>query len=192
MEEVEVGIEVRRPGGPSSWSRPTLSHAGRPAVLLRAWLMAPGETASLAGSDLPRIPLPDAMPEWDPSTVWPGGFIAAAELRREEEQAGRARYWVRSEVALLDEPVSPTAHAARLFDISNGMTVRESPERVAFPNLDLTAHLFRQPASGDLGFDTTVSFGPTGQGLTSSVLHDADGPFGTLAQILTVRPRRSD
>jgi hypothetical protein len=33
-----------------------------------------------------------------------------------------------------------------------------------------------------------VSFGPTGQGLTSSVLHDAEGPFGTMAQVLTVRP----
>ena len=69
------------------------------------------------------------------------------------------------------------------------MTVREPPGRVAFPNLDLTAAPVRQPVGDELGFDTTVSFGPTGQGLTSSVLHDADGPFGTLAQLLTVRPR---
>ena len=191
MEEVEVGVEVRRPGRTIELVEATLSHAGRPAVLLRAWLLAPGETGSLSGSDAPRIPPPDAMAEWDPSSVWPGGFIAAARLRREEERPGRARFWVRSDVALVDEPVSPTAHALRLLDIANGMTVRESPEHVAFPNLDLTAHLWRQPTGDDLGFDTTVSFGPTGQGLTSSVLHDADGPFGTLAQLLTVRPRTS-
>ena len=43
-----------------------------------------------------------------------------------------------------------------------------------------------------LGFDTTVSFGPDGLGLTRSVLHDAWGPFGTMSQILTVRPRGAD
>ncbi|GAA2013210.1 thioesterase family protein [Brevibacterium samyangense] len=39
------------------------------------------------------------------------------------------------------------------------------------------------------GFDTSVSFGPGGVGLTSSVLHDAHGPLGTMGQSLTVRPR---
>ena len=57
-----------------------------------------------------------------------------------------------------------------------------------FPNLDLTVHLFRQPAGGWLGLDTTVSFGPAGQGLTSSVLHDEQGPLGSVQQTLTVRP----
>jgi hypothetical protein len=87
-----------------------------------------------------------------------------------------------------DEPVGPLARAAGLFDIANGMTVRASPAEVAFPNLDLTAHLFAQPRGYWIGFDTTVSFGPAGVGVTSSVLHDADGPIGTLAQVLTIRP----
>jgi len=68
------------------------------------------------------------------------------------------------------------------------MTVRADPGRVAFPNVDLTAHLFRGPAGGWLGFDTTVSFGPTGMGLGNSVLHDSGGPFGVMSQCLTVRP----
>jgi hypothetical protein len=188
VEEVTLGVEVRRPGRTIELVEATLSHAGRPAVLLRAWLMAPGETASVAGSDLPRIPPSDTMTDWDPTTVWPGGFIAAATVRREEDRPGRARYWVRSDVPLLDEPVSPTAQAVRLFDIANGMTVREPPSVVGFPNLDLTAHLFREPHGDEVGFDTTVSFGPDGRGVTSSVLHDGNGPFGTLAQLLTVRP----
>jgi hypothetical protein len=41
-----------------------------------------------------------------------------------------------------------------------------------------------------VGFDTSVSFGATGLGLTSSVIHDQDGPVGTLAQTLTVRSTR--
>jgi hypothetical protein len=36
--------------------------------------------------------------------------------------------------------------------------------------------------------DTTVTFGPTGQGLTSTVLYDVDGPVGHALQMLTVRP----
>ena len=123
------------------------------------------------------------------SSVWPGGFIKVAQVRRAQSEPGRASFWVRTGQPLVaDEPVSPTARAAGLFDIANGMTVRTDPRVVAFPNVDLTAHLFRQPCGDWLGFDTTVTFGPTGLGLTSSVLHDADGPYGTLAQMLTVRP----
>lgn len=129
------------------------------------------------------------MAPWDASTVWPGGFIASTEIRRIQLEPGRAAYWVRTPLPLvLDEKVSALAGAAGLFDIANGMTVRVSPKDVAFPNVDLTAHLFTEPRGDWLGFDTTVSFGPDGLGLTSSVLHDTHGPVGTVSQILTVRP----
>lgn len=189
LEEVEVDVRVIRPGRTVELVEASLRHAGRPAVLLRAWLVAAGSTRAIAGTDLPRAAPPETMPEWDPTQVWPGGFIASAQVRRVQQAPGRATFWVRSEVGLLDEPVSALARAAGFFDIANGMTVRELPERVAFPNVDLTAHLFRTPCEGWVGFDTTVSFGDTGLGLTSTVLHDQDGPVGTLAQTLTVRPR---
>jgi hypothetical protein len=57
-----------------------------------------------------------------------------------------------------------------------------------FPNVDLGIHLHRQPAGRWTGLDTTVTFGPTGQGVTSTVLHDVAGPVGHAQQILTVRP----
>lgn len=69
------------------------------------------------------------------------------------------------------------------------MAVRADPRKVTFPNLDLTLHVFRPPTGEWIGLDTRVSFGPGGVGLTSSVLHDPDGPFGTVNQALTVRPR---
>lgn len=188
MEEVEVTTRVVRPGRTIELVEAVLSHGGRAGVVLRAWLQAGRDSSAVAGTALPRIPGPDAMQPWDPTTVWQGGFIAAARLRRAEEQPGRARFWVRTDVPLLDEPVSATARAVGLLDIANGMTVRADPAAVAFPNLDLTAHLFRQPEEGWLGFDTTVSFGAGGHGLTSTVLHDERGPYGTLAQTLTVRP----
>jgi hypothetical protein len=132
---------------------------------------------------------PEEVPSWDPTTVWPGGFIASVEVRRDEVEPGRAHYWVRTPVTLVaDEEASRVAAVAGLLDIANGMTVRRDPRSVAFPNVDLTAHLFREPCGGWLGFDTTVSFGADGLGLTSSVVHDEVGPVGTSAQLLTVRP----
>lgn len=189
VEEVEIEVEVLRPGRTIELVQATLAHAGRAVVVLRAWLLQPGETAAIAGTALPSIAPPEAMEPWDPTTVWAGGFIASAEVRRGPYTPGRAAFWVRTEHELVaGEPVSRLARFAGLFDIANGMAVRADPGEVAFPNIDLTAHLFRRPAGEWLGFDTSVSFGPSGLGLTSSVLHDQDGPFGTVAQVLTVRP----
>jgi Thioesterase-like superfamily len=199
IDVVEVDVRVRRPGRTVELVEATLSHGGRAAVLARAWLLQPGTTRHLAGTGLPQIPAPDEVPPWEGTTVWPGGFIASVEVRRRQLEPGRGAFWVRTPLPLIEaEPVSELARRAGLFDIANGMTVRVSPDAAAFPNLDLTAHLFRRPVGfrqpgGDwLGFDTTVSFGPDGLGVTSSVLHDARGPFGTMSQVLTVRPRRAD
>ncbi len=189
IDVVEIDVRVVRPGRTVELVEAVLGHGGRSAVLLRAWLMRPGDTSALRGTAYPGITPAEDMPAWDPSSVWPGGFIASAEVRREQVEPGRTAFWVRTPVRLIDtEDVSPLARAAGLFDIANGMTVRADPKEVAFPNVDLTAHLFGKPSGDWLGFDTTVTFGGTGIGLTSSVLHDATGPIGTLAQILTLRP----
>lgn len=189
VDVVETAVRVIRPGRTIELVEATLGHHGRDAVLLRAWLMRPGATADLEATSLPRIAPPTDMPAWDPATVWPGGFIASAEVRRAEERPGRASFWVRTPLRLIkDEEVGRLASTAGLLDIANGMTVRISPEDVAFPNIDLTAHLFAQPRGEWIGFDTTVSFGPDGLGLTSSVIHDTHGPIGTMSQMLTIRP----
>ena len=190
VDVVETAVTVVRPGRTIELVEAALMHGGRPAVVLRAWLLQQRDTGPWRGTSLPAIPPPDAMPAWQGGTVWPGGFIASVEIRREQHEPGRAAFWVRTRLSLVQgEEVSPLARAAGLFDIANGMTVRAAPQEVAFPNLDLTAHLFAQPRGEWIGFDTTVSFGATGTGLTSTVLHDATGSFGTLAQVLTLRPR---
>ncbi|HLS26054.1 MAG TPA: thioesterase family protein [Beutenbergiaceae bacterium] len=189
VEPVDVDIEVLRPGRTIELVQATVAHGGRCAVVLRAWFMQQQDTSALAGTDLPAIPPHQDMIPWDPTQDWPGGFIESLEVRRQQSRPGRAASWVRPKYALLDsEPVSALARAVGVFDAANGMTPRESPGEVAFPNLDLTAHLFRRPDGEWVGFDTTVSFGPRGIGLTTTTLHDADGPFGTMDQILTVRP----
>ncbi len=39
-----------------------------------------------------------------------------------------------------------------------------------------------------LGYDTRVTFGAKGRGLTHTILHDEEGPIGAVTQSLTVRP----
>ena len=111
-------------------------------------------------------------------------------MRRELDEPGRGRFWVRTPIPLVEgEDVAPVARLAGLLDIANGMAVRADPRELFFPNLDLTAHLVREPEGAWVGFDTRVTFEDNGIGLTSSVVHDVAGPLGTLAQTLTLRPR---
>jgi hypothetical protein len=152
--------------------------------------MEPRDTRDVAGTTHERIPGPDELEPWDPTTVWPGGFIATVDVRRRPVEPGRATYWVRTVQPLLEgEAVSRFAAVVGLLDVANGMAVRAAPEKILFPNVDLTAHFFEQPEGGWLGLDTQVSFGASGVGLTSTVLHDEQGPIGTSSQCLTVRPR---
>lgn len=187
MDVVDCAVDVIRPGRTIELVEATMLQGGRGVVRLRAWLMSASDTASIAGSALPVIPGPDDLDEWSASSVWPGGFIASSQVRRRELELGHAVYWVRTDVALLDEPVSSTARAVGLLDIANGIATRVHPDELAYPNLDLTAHLFAAPTGSWLGFDTSVSFGRAGIGLTSSRIYDETGPIGTVAQTLTLR-----
>lgn len=190
IETVEVDVQVVRTGRTIELIEGTLSHNQRPALRLRAWLMQPRDSSGIAGTPYARIPPPEQMQPWVPSTIWPGDFIKNVEIRRNFQEPGSATYWARARQPLLDgEPVSKLAQAASLFDVANGMAVRADPQAVAFPNLDLTVHLFGMPQGEWLGFDTSVSFGSTGLGLTSSILHNENGPIGAIGQALTVRPR---
>jgi hypothetical protein len=146
----------------------------------------------VAGGEPARIPPPEELPAWDMTSVWPGGYIASLDVRRSaESRPGRTTAWVSSPLELLaGELVSPLAGFVALVDTANGVCVREDPGEWLFPNVDLTIHLHRQPVPGPVGLDTSVVFGPSGQGLTSTVLHDRLGPVGQAAQLLTVRPRR--
>jgi hypothetical protein len=189
IREVEARVSVLRPGRTVELVEAELWCGDRRAITLRAWLARATDTAPLAGGAPPRAPGPQDTPVWDPAADWPGGFIESIEVRRTLVEPGRGTVWVRTGHALVaDEDASPLARAAGLLDAANGMSVRADPREVAFPNLDLTAHLHRSPTGDWVGLDTTVTFGPSGAGLTHSFLHDEHGPTGALAQSLVVRP----
>ncbi|NNC12732.1 thioesterase family protein [Planctomonas sp. JC2975] len=189
IEEVEIEVRMLRPGRTIELVEAVLSHDARPAIIARAWWMQRSDTTSVAGSGIPSLAPRETFEPWSASADWPGGFVDTVETLRRQVEPGRASFWLRPRIPLLEgEPISPVARLLGVIDIANGMTVRMPPTQVAFPNLDLTAHLFREPAGQWIGGDTSVSFGPDGAGLTHTVLFDESGPLGASSQSLTVRP----
>lgn len=190
MDAFEVDVRILRPGRTIELVEATLTHGGRAALVLRAWMLQQTDTSALAGHPLPQMPARETLPEWSPADVWQGGAIRSIDARREHVDTGRARCWIRPQHPLLEgETVSTRARMLGMTDFANGIATRVAPDAALYPNVDLTASIFREPVGEWFGLDTSVSFGEDGTGLTESVLSDEAGPLGTVSQTLTVRPR---
>lgn len=191
IEDFDIEVEVVRAGRTVELVEARVTSRSREVLHARAWRLQQHDSGAVVGGQDPALPAPEAVPVWDLTSVWPGGYIASLEVRRApDSRPGRTTAWVSSPLELLaGEPVSPLAGYVALVDTANGIGVRQPPEKWLFPNVDLTIHLHRQPVTGPVGLDTTVVFGPAGHGLTSTVLHDRQGPVGRAAQTLTVRQR---
>jgi hypothetical protein len=191
FEQFDIHVETIRPGRTIELVEATVTIAGRATVSARAWLTTAQDTCAVAGGEPDRLPAPESLSPWPLSSVWPGGYVASLETRPVGiPQPGRTTAWLSTPLDLVaDEKTSALASYVALVDTANGIAVRQEPTKWMFPNLDLTIHLYRQPEAGWTGLDTTVTFGHTGQGITSTVLHDSRGPVGRAEQILTVRPQ---
>ncbi|MGW7075182.1 thioesterase family protein [Streptomyces sp. NPDC054866] len=190
LDECEIRVETLRPGRTIELVEAVVLMAGRQVVRARAWLLASGDTSAVAGGGAEKLTPPEALTPWPMASVWPGGYIASLEVRPlGPPQPGRTTAWISTPLELVaGQSASPLASYIALVDTANGIAVRQPPTAWMFPNVDLTVHLHRQPEGDWTGLDTTVAFGPTGQGITSTVLHDVSGPVGHAQQILTVRP----
>ncbi|MYU20582.1 thioesterase family protein [Streptomyces sp. SID8352] len=190
LDETEIRVETLRPGRTIELLEATVLIAGRPVVRARAWRLAALDTAAVAGGGDAALPAPGTLAPWAMDETWPGGYIASLDVRPvAPPRPGRTTAWISTGLALVaGEESGPLASYLALVDTANGIAVRRPPTEWMFPNVDLTVHLHRQPRGGWTGLDTTVVFGPTGQGITSTVLHDVDGPVGHAQQMLTVRP----
>ncbi|MCX4447582.1 thioesterase family protein [Streptomyces sp. NPDC087866] len=190
LDECEIRVETVRPGRTIELVEAVALIAGRPVVRARAWSLAPVDTTEVADGEDDRLTPPEALAPWPMADLWPGGYIASLDVRPlAPPLPGRTTAWISTPLELVaGETAGPLASYVALVDTANGIAVREQPTEWMFPNVDLTIHLHRQPEGRWTGLDTTVVFGPTGQGLTSTVLHDVNGPVGRAEQILTVRP----
>lgn len=193
LQPTTVRARTLRPGRTIELLEAVASVGGRDVVRAQAWRTARGDTSAVAGG-LPRaMPPRERCAPFDATATWPGGYIRSIEvLRGPERGPGEGQAWLRTPLPLLEgEPVTPLAAFLGLVDTANGMNVRLDPREWAFPNLDLSVHLYREPQGGPgrwMGLDTLVTMGAGGVGLTSSTLHDELGPVGRAEQILTVRP----
>lgn len=192
LDECEIRVRTLRPGRTIELVEAVVLIAERPVVQARAWLLGSYDTAAVAGTPEAALTPPDKLASWKLADVWPGGYIASVDIRPvAPPEPGRTAAWVGTGLDLVaGQDVSPVASYVALVDTANGIAVRQPPGRWMFPNVDLTIHLHRRPEGRWTGLDTSVAFGPTGQGVTSTVLHDAAGPVGHAQQMLTIRPLR--
>lgn len=190
--EFEVRTRTVRPGRTIELIEAEMVCEGRTAVIARAWRLATLDSTAVAGIEDERIPGPEGLPAWEGMDVWPGGFIASLEFRTGPiARPGRGIAWIRTPIDMVEGvPTSDLVRLIGLVDTANGVAsrVEPGPGSWMFPNVDLQIHLHRSPRGDWLGVDVRQSYGVDGIGLTSSVLHDVDGPFGRAEQILTVRP----
>ena len=194
IHAVPTTVEVRtiRPGRTIELIEATAFAGGRPVVRASAWLLAREDTSEVCdGMPAPMPPI-DEGESWRASERWLGGYIASIEaLRYPHNEPGHGHAWIpHAPHPRRGRARSPLAAYVGLVDTANGMNVRLRPQEWAFPNIDLTIHLYRTPHGGPgcwVGFDTYVTIGADGVGLTTTTLHDESGPVGRAEQILTVR-----
>ncbi|MEX1078344.1 MAG: thioesterase family protein [Homoserinimonas sp.] len=188
--EFDVVVTMLRPGRTIELVQAELVSGGRTAVRATAWRLQRSDTSEVAGIDDEGMPAASEDAESLDLSEWPGGYIRSIDPRLAPGHgSGHGRVWLRTEHPLVDAPFSDTARLVGLVDTSNGIAtrVRPGPDSHMFPNVDLQVHLYREPGGRWLGLQNSVSFGPDGVGLTSTVLHDSAGPFGRAEQILTIR-----
>lgn len=189
--EFRIDTTTLRPGRTIELVQAELVAGSRTAIRATGWRMQTSDTAGVAAVEDALIPGPDECKPYDGSAVWPGGYIRSLEMRvAEGHRPGAGKVWLRTDHPLTDRADSGDfARLMGLVDTANGIAARVPPgkDSYAFPNLDLQIHMYRRPEGEWLGLDNAVSFGRDGIGLTSTVLHDRQGPFGRAEQILTLR-----
>lgn len=188
--ETRIVTRTLRTGRTIELVEAMVSVDGVDVVRATGWRLSRQDTSAVAGGFPPPLPDPETLPSWQGSDVWGGGYIASLDFRVVPgNQPGIGKAWLRTGKTLVENAeVSPMAAYIGLIDTANGVATREHPSQWMYPNLDLTIHLYRNPTPGWVGFDTEVTFGEGGLGVTSSGLYDINGGVGRSEQILTVRP----
>ncbi|MGO1321001.1 MAG: thioesterase family protein [Galactobacter sp.] len=189
--EFTVTTRLLRPGRTIELVEAVMEAHGRTSIRARAWRLATQDTSEVACVHEPALAGRDTMQPWDITGVWGGGFIASLEGCRDlHAQPGTGRVWLTNPYdTVAGQETSEVTKLLGMVDPANGIALSQGPGEWLFPNVDLQIHLFRLPRGRWLGLDTMQTFGADGVGLTSSVLHDEQGPFGRSEQILTLRKR---
>lgn len=185
LKEATVLVETIRPGRKIELVQVTVQLEGRSAIIARIWYLEAWDTAEVADPLGQTFPLPEDCVDQRFSEAWGGGYIRQLTGRRVTGlPAGEFFTWFTSPNRLVDaDERIPLAEYFSRIDTANGITAKHSPEEWAFPNVDLTVHIYRHPEGEWTGLEATNAWGPEGTGVTSSILHDLDGPLGRAEQM---------
>lgn len=194
LQEFTITTRCIRPGKTIELIEAVMSSGGRDCIIARAWRLLTQDTAEIAGlEDLVATSHPENLPVWDEMKGWPGGFIESIKLASDPaRRPGKGLVWLTTELDMVQgENTSDLVRLIGLVDTGNGVVprngLRMSEMQWAFPNTDLQIHMHRLPQGKWLGIEAVQQYGEDGIGLTSTILHDLQGPFGRSEQILTIR-----
>lgn len=188
--DFSITTRVIRPGRTIELVESEMQAQGITCIVARAWRMATQTSTEVAALEDKTVSHPDTLPVWKGISHWPGGYIKSLEAKVDENhRAGKGLVWLNTSIQMVENQASSDfVHLIGMVDTANGTAPRQGSNITwAFPNLDLQIHLHRYPTGRWLGLEVVQQYGKDGIGLTSSVLHDEQGPFGRSEQILTLR-----
>ncbi|PRC41967.1 thioesterase family protein [Mycobacterium sp. ITM-2017-0098] len=162
----------------------------RAVARVRAWLLAPSDTADAATDRYP--PLVEGEPT-GVAHAWEGapGYLETVSWRTQRTPEGSAaEAWLSPLVPLVDaEPTTALQRLAMVVDSANGIGAALDPQQFLFMNTDTVVHLHRLPEGRDFALRARGSIGPDGIGVTTAEIFDRCGFIGTVAQTLLVQRR---
>lgn len=192
--EVTVRAAVERGGRAIELVGAELVAAERTVLRARAWRTARGDTAPVAGPETALLPGPAGLaPQVELPPHWRCGYIDSVDwrwIRGGWAEPGDGTVWARPGLPLVaGEETGPVQNLAVVADSGNGISGRLDLQDWLYVNTDLTIHLHRIPRGPWVGVDARTMIGPSGAGIATSALFDAEGQVGLGAQSLFVRHR---
>lgn len=186
---LETRTELLRKGGRAGVLETVLTAEGK--LIAKGWgsFVAPFPVAG-APAEPPRPAAPAALPPWPLKPRFrQATLFDALDLRID----GEGIIWGR-----LTRPLVPfesaLANAFAVADNGQPFSLRAPHDllrRLTFPNIDLSLHLSRPPASDWIGVRAHSDWRPEGMGLTQSELRDEVGPLGRSCQTIVLMPREA-
>jgi hypothetical protein len=196
--DVAVSAAVIRDGRRIRLIEATMTCAGRPVALARAWQIAAGGGDVLAGARLlgardPEVPpLPPEQPRQFSAGRERWGYGESVEWRRVRgayRGTGYAQAWLRPRIPLIaGTDMHPLDRALVVADSANGVSARLGMGDWLFVPTAVTVTLHRYPEGEWVLISARTDLAGDGIGSTAGTLSDASGPFGSVTQPLLVAP----
>jgi hypothetical protein len=188
--EVEIVVDVERPGRSVELVAGELRAGGRAAMRARAWRVLPAAVDT--GLAPPPLPLPEVAQPL-PERFADLGYVSAVEWRWARggwQDPGPAVVWTRLREPIVEgiEPL-PLQRVLAVADSGNGVSTVLDWDSHLFINPELSVHVLREPRGEWVCLDARTEIAAGGAGLASSVLSDRDGPVARGAQSLLIAPR---